>query len=291
MSTTNRSKTTVALTKRMLTLPLHRSMTNHNLRLPTELPLPRLVSVVLCCFGWLCTIVDTFVIIILVVCVLEHNAPEVKETVSIGEELTYCESGTSSMSDSNGRTNGGDEAEKDVPEAKQAEQLVNNQSQDEQVAKLDTTATEPMFSPVVASTPNNLSTFSRSSTLNRSQRRKILPQVNIKNLIITSDAFSPPPAADVNPGLLTKDEPSEATATNSATAASSANGHKEPEENFIVSSQQQNENNKSVMLDPLRALSDASSLNSSGNNNRRWCNLLGQVFSLAGFGSSIACFH
>lgn len=202
---------------------------------------------------------------------LEHNILEVKKAVSIGkelkeelkEELTYCESGTSSMSDLNERNNVEDEEEgKKVIEIKLSEPVANNQIQEEEMAKLE--STEQMFSPTVASTPNSLGSFSRNSTLNRSQRRKILPQVNIKNLIITSDAFSPPPAMDVNPGLLTKDEPNE---TINSTVISSASRHKEPEENFIVSSQQQNENNKNVTLDPLNAsaLSDVSSLNSSGN--------------------------
>lgn len=82
--------------------------------------------------------------------------------------------------------------------------------------------------------------FSRNSTLTRSQRKKVTPQVNIiKNMIIGSNTYSPPV---IDP---TMSAPSFPSNHDGAAASTQLNGDKsDVNENFIISSLAQKQQNE-----------------------------------------------
>lgn len=86
--------------------------------------------------------------------------------------------------------------------------------------------------------------FSRNSTLTRSQRKKVTPQVNIiKNMIMASNTYSPPV---IDPSMSSPSFPLNHEGA-SAGASTQLNGDKsDVNENFIISSQAQKQQNEAA---------------------------------------------
>lgn len=113
---------------------------------------------------------------------------------------------------------------------------------------------------------NTLGSFSRNSTLTRSQRKKVSPQVNIKNLIMASNTYSPPV---LDPSIIPSLQ-----STDGSALSNGLNGEKaiDQSENFIISSLAQKQNEIQVMhseasMDPGGSMDHPLGISASASHN------------------------
>lgn len=169
---------------------------------------------------------------------------EKRDELIVAADSTVDTSNTNltTVQSSNGQSNGNGTVDDKISEPVVEEnlsELIHQNGKDTAAATLSMDENEAARQSSLSPGPGS---FSRNSTLTRSQRKKVTPQVNIiKNMIMASSTYSPPV---IDPTL---SAPSFPLSHDAAGAARQQNGDKsDVNENFIISSLAQKQQNEAA---------------------------------------------